>query len=49
MLVLNKINITIFAFIISFCSFINSFSFIFAQKVGIWPLFVGKITDFLFL
>ena len=50
MLVLSKINITIFAFIIffAFCSFVNSFSFIFAQKVGIWLLFVGKITDFLF-
>ena len=51
MLVLSKINIAIFAFIIffAFCSFVNSFSFIFAQKVGIWLLFVGKITDFLFL
>ena len=50
MLVLSKINIAIFAFIIffAFCSFVNSFSFIFAQKVGIWLLFVGKITDFLF-
>ena len=50
MLVLSKINIAIFAFIIffAFCSFVNSFSFIFAQKVGIWLLFVGKIADFLF-
>ena len=50
MLVLSKINIAIFAFIIffAFSSFVNSLSFIFAQKVGNWLLFVGKITDFLF-
>ena len=38
MLVLSKINIAIFAFIIffAFSSFVNSLSFIFAQKVGIW-------------